>query len=264
MRSIRSAPLRSRRGAPRPTTPRTTASCTHAASSTSTATAGRSCGWIRRRRSRAPRRSRPPCRKPTPRPDPSRSARAPASCGTGSSEKSSAGSRGRRPCLRPRRRWPLEIHPEVVHADRLGRRIQCRRAGGDEHEACLMRVGDDRPSLVAGGRLRLGDRRSLCGPPLHRLLLNRSTAMSRRSGRGRYPHRTTAPEENEMPATYTFDVFSSLDGYGAASGDWAGYWGKQGPELLDHRLDLYGDEQRMVFGATTYRAFARMLASSTG
>src|SRR5215218_9887792 len=66
-----------------------------------------------------------------------------------------------------------------------------------------------------------------------------------------------------MTATYTFDVFSSLDGYGSHSGDWGGYWGKQGPELLDHRLAEYGAEQRMVFGATTYRAFARMLASST-
>ena len=66
-----------------------------------------------------------------------------------------------------------------------------------------------------------------------------------------------------MTATYTFDVFSSLDGYGAASADWTGYWGKQGPELLDHRLALYGEEHRMVFGANTYWAFARMLASST-
>ena len=32
-----------------------------------------------------------------------------------------------------------------------------------------------------------------------------------------------------MTATYTFDVFSSLDGYGAAGGNWTGYWGKQGP-----------------------------------
>src|SRR5204862_6252300 len=57
---------------------------------------------------------------------------------------------------------------------------------------------------------------------------------------------------------------SSLDGFGGASdGSWGGYWGKQGPELLDHRLALYGIEQRMVFGANTYRAFARMLASST-
>ncbi|MFE8952827.1 dihydrofolate reductase family protein [Streptomyces althioticus] len=65
-----------------------------------------------------------------------------------------------------------------------------------------------------------------------------------------------------MTATYTFDVFSSLDGYGAASGDWTGYWGKQGPQLLDHRLAQHAGEQRMVFGANTYRAFARMLAES--
>jgi dihydrofolate reductase len=68
---------------------------------------------------------------------------------------------------------------------------------------------------------------------------------------------------NDMTATYTFDVFSSLDGYGAASGDWTGYWGKQGPELLEHRLSLYREEQRMLFGANTFRAFVRMLASST-
>jgi dihydrofolate reductase len=67
-----------------------------------------------------------------------------------------------------------------------------------------------------------------------------------------------------MTATYTFDVFSSLDGFGGVSGgDWGGYWGKQGPELLDHRLALYDEKQRMVFGANTYRAFAQMLADST-
>src|SRR4051794_20143612 len=67
-----------------------------------------------------------------------------------------------------------------------------------------------------------------------------------------------------MAATYTFDIFSSLDGFGSVSGgNWGGYWGKQGPELLDHRLALYDEEQRMVFGANTYRAFAQMLASST-
>ena len=67
-----------------------------------------------------------------------------------------------------------------------------------------------------------------------------------------------------MTATYTFDVFSSLDGFGSASGgDWGGYWGKQGPELLEHRLALYSEDQRMVFGATTHRLFAQMLAEST-
>ena len=67
-----------------------------------------------------------------------------------------------------------------------------------------------------------------------------------------------------MTATYTFDVFASLDGFGSYSGgNWGGYWGKQGPELLEHRLAVYGEEQRMVFGADTYRQFARLLASST-
>ncbi|WP_407562433.1 dihydrofolate reductase family protein [Streptomyces sp. 184] len=66
-----------------------------------------------------------------------------------------------------------------------------------------------------------------------------------------------------MTATYTFDFFTSLDGFGAAGGDWTGYWGKQGPELLDHRLAQYAEEQRMVFGAQTYRLFSRMLAEST-
>jgi dihydrofolate reductase len=64
--------------------------------------------------------------------------------------------------------------------------------------------------------------------------------------------------------TYTFDIFSSLDGFGSVDGgDWGGYWGKQGPELLDHRLALFEAEQRMVFGAKTFRQFVQMLAAST-
>jgi dihydrofolate reductase len=67
-----------------------------------------------------------------------------------------------------------------------------------------------------------------------------------------------------VTAVYTFDVFSSLDGFGGVSGgDWGGYWGKQGPELLDRRLALYEEEQRMVLGANTYKLFAQMLAEST-
>ena len=66
-----------------------------------------------------------------------------------------------------------------------------------------------------------------------------------------------------MTATYTFDVFSTIDGYGSYSGgDWGGYWGKQGPEWLEHRLGSYGTEQRMVFGANTYRQFVQLLGSS--
>jgi dihydrofolate reductase len=68
-----------------------------------------------------------------------------------------------------------------------------------------------------------------------------------------------------MTATYTFDIFSTIDGFGsyAPPGGWGGYWGKQGPELLEHRLAAYGGEQRMVFGANTYQAFAEMLAASS-
>ena len=44
-----------------------------------------------------------------------------------------------------------------------------------------------------------------------------------------------------MTALYTFDVYSTLDGYGSygSEGDWGGYWGKQGPQFLDRRLALY-------------------------
>ena len=65
-----------------------------------------------------------------------------------------------------------------------------------------------------------------------------------------------------MTAIYTFDVFSSLDGYGSAGGDWGGYWGKQGPELLDRRLALHETDQRMVFGANTFRLFQRFFSST--
>ena len=56
-------------------------------------------------------------------------------------------------------------------------------------------------------------------------------------------------------ASYTFDVFSTLDGYGSTD-EWGGYWGKQGPELLDHRAGIFVEDQLMVFGPATYRMFA--------
>ena len=66
-----------------------------------------------------------------------------------------------------------------------------------------------------------------------------------------------------MTATYTFDIFCTLDGYGSYDehGDWGGYWGKQGPEFLEHRLASYGPDQRMVFGADSYREFVEMLGA---
>lgn len=64
-----------------------------------------------------------------------------------------------------------------------------------------------------------------------------------------------------MTATYTFDVFTSLDGHASYGppGDWGGYWGKQGPEFLAHRLAAYQGDQRMVFGGKTFGEFLQML-----
>jgi dihydrofolate reductase len=64
-----------------------------------------------------------------------------------------------------------------------------------------------------------------------------------------------------MTATYTFDIFSTLDGYGSYNedGDWGGYWGKHGPEFLDRRLALLGQQQRLVLGANTFRQFVEIL-----
>jgi dihydrofolate reductase len=68
-----------------------------------------------------------------------------------------------------------------------------------------------------------------------------------------------------MTATYTFDVFCSLDGFGSygEDGDWGGYWGKQGPEFLDRRLAQCEEDQRMVLGATTFREFVQYLGPGT-
>lgn len=66
-----------------------------------------------------------------------------------------------------------------------------------------------------------------------------------------------------MTAVYTWDVFSTLDGYGSFvdGADWGGYWSKQGPELLEHRAALFETEQRLVFGATTFREMAGIWSS---
>ena len=71
-----------------------------------------------------------------------------------------------------------------------------------------------------------------------------------------------------MSATYTADMFTTVDGYGSPEpGTWGGYWDKETPELLEHRAALYAEKQRMVFGANTFGLTARfrqMLGSSRG
>jgi dihydrofolate reductase len=67
-----------------------------------------------------------------------------------------------------------------------------------------------------------------------------------------------------VSATYTFDVFATLDGFGSygPDGDWGGYWGKQGPEFHDRRLAVMSEDQRLVLGATTFREFVQLLGPS--
>jgi dihydrofolate reductase len=69
-----------------------------------------------------------------------------------------------------------------------------------------------------------------------------------------------------MTATYTFDVLATLDGFGSygPGGDWGGYWGKDGPEFLDRRLAMYGEGQRMVLGANTFREFMQLMGPRNG
>lgn len=50
-----------------------------------------------------------------------------------------------------------------------------------------------------------------------------------------------------MTAIYTYDVFSTLDGYASYNGgDWGGYWGK---ELIESRT-LDGHTQELTYRPT--------------
>ena len=81
---------------------------------------------------------------------------------------------------------------------------------------------------------------------------------------GRRRHHPTRSPGGTVSATYTFDVFATLDGFGSygPDGDWGGYWGKQGPEFLDRRLAVMSEDQRLVLGATTFREFVQLLGPS--
>src|SRR5215211_8027613 len=73
----------------------------------------------------------------------------------------------------------------------------------------------------------------------------------------RWPRRE---REDIHMATYTVDLFSTLDGFGTGP---VGYWGKEGPELVAERARAFGDrDQTLVFGANTYRLMQRFHAES--
>jgi dihydrofolate reductase len=68
-----------------------------------------------------------------------------------------------------------------------------------------------------------------------------------------------------MTATYTFDIFATLDGFGSYNeqGDWGGFWSKDGPEFLERRLAQYEADQRLILGANTFRQFQQLLGTGT-
>lgn len=67
-----------------------------------------------------------------------------------------------------------------------------------------------------------------------------------------------------MPVTYTWDVYSTVDGFASytSDGDWGGYWGKEGPEFIAHRAALLKADQRMVLGANTFRQFLELIGQT--
>ena len=62
-------------------------------------------------------------------------------------------------------------------------------------------------------------------------------------------------------ATYTADLFMTLDGFGTGP---VGYWGKEGPELLERRArDFFAAEgQTLVLRANTYREIAGFVSAA--
>jgi dihydrofolate reductase len=59
--------------------------------------------------------------------------------------------------------------------------------------------------------------------------------------------------------SYTADMFMSLDGFGTGP---VGYWGKEGPELVEQRKRVFfaGQDETLVLGANTYRLMERFAA----
>ncbi|HEU4321859.1 MAG TPA: dihydrofolate reductase family protein [Roseiflexaceae bacterium] len=62
-----------------------------------------------------------------------------------------------------------------------------------------------------------------------------------------------------MMATYTVNLFTTLDGFGTGP---VAYWGKDGPEFRAWHAQAFfgGADQTLVFGANTYRMMAHYAA----
>jgi dihydrofolate reductase len=62
--------------------------------------------------------------------------------------------------------------------------------------------------------------------------------------------------------TLTIDLFSSLDGFGVAEG-WPGYWGKEGPELLEWQAARLREDHTLIMGANTYKDMLEIATASS-
>jgi dihydrofolate reductase len=63
-------------------------------------------------------------------------------------------------------------------------------------------------------------------------------------------------------STLTVDLFSSLDGFGAAEG-WPGYWGKEGPELLEWQARRLHEDHTLIMGANTFRDMSEIATAQS-
>jgi dihydrofolate reductase len=79
------------------------------------------------------------------------------------------------------------------------------------------------------------------------------------SAGSRAPSRIRTYRKDSIVGNLTIDLFSSLDGFAAAEG-WPGYWGLEGPELMDHLDEKLAKDQTVVMGATTYRVMSEIVA----
>src|SRR5699024_542042 len=75
------------------------------------------------------------------------------------------------------------------------------------------------------------------------------------------PSRPSWKGTPSMTTTLTVDFFCSLDGYGSAEG-WPGYWGKEGPDIREDRVRTFAQDQVLILGATTFRAFRSFVQTS--
>ncbi|MDX6368051.1 MAG: hypothetical protein QOK30_3127 [Nocardioidaceae bacterium] len=60
-------------------------------------------------------------------------------------------------------------------------------------------------------------------------------------------------------STLTIDLFTSLDGFAGSDG-WPGYYGKEGPDLMEWLEQKLAEDHVIVMGGNTYRTMSQIVA----